>query len=192
MVQVNNKFEIGQEVYFLNAKHVGTKGVVEQMMSGMQLTEGERAQMLVHLKELYTYDTERGALVNRRTGRVIKGALKYNGYLGLSVRLKGKQIKVHLHRIVWAIVKGQWPKMCIDHVNGNKTDNRIGNLREASRSENERNKLLPWRLNAQTGLPGVSAYRSRFCSTLWNKTYWFRSPHEAFFHSILSGKRYKL
>ena len=192
MVQVNNKFEIGQEVYFLNAKHVGTKGVVEQMMSGMQLTEGERAQMLVHLKELYTYDAERGALVNRRTGRVIKGALKYNGYLGLSVRLKGKQIKVHLHRIVWAIVKGQWPKMCIDHVNGNKTDNRIGNLREASRSENERNKLLPWRLNAQTGLPGVSAYRSRFCSTLWNKTYWFHSPHEAFFHSILSGKRYKL
>ena len=31
MVQVNNKFEIGQEVYFLNSKHVGTKGVVEQI-----------------------------------------------------------------------------------------------------------------------------------------------------------------
>lgn len=161
-------------------------------MSGMQLTEGERAQMLVHLKELYTYDAERGVLVNRRTGRMIKGTLEDDGYLRLSVRLKGKRIKVYLHRIVWAIVKGQWPKMCIDHVNGNKSDNRIGNLREASGSENKRNQLLPWRPNAQTGLPGVYAGRCCFCSKLWSKMYYFRSPHEAFFHSILSGKRYKL
>lgn len=161
-------------------------------MSGMQLTEGERAQMLVHLKELYTYDAERGVLVNRRTGRVTKGTLKDNGYLRLNVRFKGKRIKVYLHRVVWAIDKGQWPKMCIDHVNGNKTDNRIGNLREASGSENKRNQLLPWRPNAQTGLPGVCAHRSRFFSWFWNKKYWFHSPHEAFFHSILSGKRYKL
>ena len=162
------------------------------MMSGMQLTEGERAQMLVHLKELYTYDAERGVLVNRRTGRMIKGTLKDKGYLGLNMRFKGKHFLVYMHRIVWAIDKGQWPKMCIDHVNGNKTDNRIGNLREASGSENKRNQLLPWRPNAQTGLPGVSVHHSRFRSTLWNKTYRFRSPHEAFFHSILSGKRYKL
>jgi hypothetical protein len=44
------------------------------------------------------------------------------------------------HRVVWALVTGSWPKAQIDHINGNTSDNRISNLREASSVENARNQ----------------------------------------------------
>ncbi len=40
------------------------------------------------------------------------------------------------HRVIWAMVHGYWPADDIDHVNGDRSDNRLANLREASRSEN--------------------------------------------------------
>lgn len=44
------------------------------------------------------------------------------------------------HRVAWAIYTGKWPAEQIDHINGDRSDNRIANLREASRAENNRNK----------------------------------------------------
>ena len=43
------------------------------------------------------------------------------------------------HRVVWAAYYGNWPVAEIDHKNGVKTDNRIENLREATRAQNNRN-----------------------------------------------------
>ena len=58
------------------------------------------------------------------------------------------------HRVAWAISTGIWPKNQIDHINGNKSDNRLINLREATHSENARNKSKP--STNKSGYKGVS------------------------------------
>ena len=62
----------------------------------------------------------------------------------------------YAHRVAWAITHSSWPKQEIDHVNGNPSDNRLFNIREASRSQNERNKGI--RRNNTSGYSGVSPH----------------------------------
>lgn len=50
-------------------------------------------------------------------------------------------ISLRAHRVAWAIYYGEWPNKDIDHINRNPLDNRIENLREASRSENLANSI---------------------------------------------------
>lgn len=61
------------------------------------------------------------------------------------------------HRVVWALLMGEWPKGVIDHINGDTSDNRIENLRDVSQAENVRNS----RINAKntSGVCGVSWHR---------------------------------
>lgn len=44
------------------------------------------------------------------------------------------------HRVIWALVTGDWPPATIDHINGNTSDNRLGNLRLATHAENSKNR----------------------------------------------------
>lgn len=43
------------------------------------------------------------------------------------------------HRVIWLLMHGCWPENDIDHVNGNRSDNRAANLRAATRAENMQN-----------------------------------------------------
>lgn len=44
------------------------------------------------------------------------------------------------HRVVWALVNGEWPKLHIDHFNQDRADNRLTNLREVTSSKNQSNR----------------------------------------------------
>lgn len=57
------------------------------------------------------------------------------------------------HRVAWLLGTGDWPKDQIDHINGDRSDNRIGNLREVSNAENARNMSISVR--NKSGVPGV-------------------------------------
>lgn len=63
-------------------------------------------------------------------------------YLNLILELSIYGIKFLQHRLIWKIIKKNDPIGDIDHINHEKTDNRIENLRDVSRSENQKNRKL--------------------------------------------------
>lgn len=65
---------------------------------------------------------------------------------------------VYAHRAAFALMEGRWPEN-IDHINGNKTDNRWKNLREVTHVQNMRN--LPIMSNNTSGVSGVSFIKAR-------------------------------
>lgn len=91
----------------------------------------------------------------------IAGSVTANGYVALS--LLG--YKMLAHRAAWAVVHGYWPACEVDHINRNRADNRIANLRLVSRSQNAMN--APARPSSQTGILGVGKkgrrYLARVC-----------------------------
>jgi hypothetical protein len=62
------------------------------------------------------------------------------------------------HRVIWAIHTGAWPKDNIDHVDGNRLNNAWVNLREASKTENNRNRSAS--RNSKSGHKGVFWYKA--------------------------------
>lgn len=73
------------------------------------------------------------------------------GYLALSFRNK----TYRAHRVAWFLYYGVWPKE-IDHINQNKADNRIGNIRDVSHQENGKNIKIS--SLSKTGIMGVCWY----------------------------------
>jgi hypothetical protein len=82
------------------------------------------------------------------------GGFHKDGYL--QTKIFGK---MHLnHRLIWLIHHGRWPAEQLDHINGDRQDNRIENLREVTNSQNSQNQKN--RKTNTSGFPGVC----------WNKT----------------------
>lgn len=71
----------------------------------------------------------------------------------------GKQYP--LHRIVWVLVRGFWPKNEIDHIDGNELNNRIENLREATPRQNSQNRSS--RAGSTSRYRGVYLHSSGKC-----------------------------
>jgi len=63
------------------------------------------------------------------------GTRKSTGHLVIRV----DDVLYHAHRLAWLWVYGEWPKGDIDHINGDRQDNRISNLRDVTRRENSQN-----------------------------------------------------
>ena len=158
-------------------------------MNQIGIPESERPELLAYLKKTYRY--EDGAIFNRRTGRRLQGGKMNNGYLKMTITFKGGSYSLIYQRVVWTLCNDQLPTQTIDHINGDKLDNHIKNLREVSQSSNNLNTLLPWRPNKVTGVAGVIKHRCKYQSKIQGHLYTFINPYEAFYWAIACGKRYK-
>lgn len=116
--------------------------------------------------ELLTYNLETGLFewrANKVRAKVgaIAGTKHSRGYWQL--RVDGKNYLAH--RVAWVMTYGRWPLpgLDIDHINGNRMDNRIANLREVTRSQNMENQKAA-RRNSSTGFLGVLRNHNRFAA----------------------------
>ena len=85
---------------------------------------------------------------NRKAGAVVDCS-SYKGYVRVLVDSK----RYFVHHVVWCMFYGKLPSL-IDHINGDKQDNRIENLREVSNQENCANTVKP-KKNNKLGVLGV-------------------------------------
>ena len=109
------------------------------------------------LKECLRYDPDTGYFfwIKRNSNRIKIGdraGTKQNcdGYA--EIQIDGVLRKAH--RLAWLYVYGEFPQGQIDHINGDRFDNRIVNLRDATPQENTHNQNLPHKHN-KSGFLGV-------------------------------------
>jgi len=110
------------------------------------------------LKELLNYDPETGIFtwrVNRRATQGSKAGARHptQGYIAIKI----DSVLYRAHRLAWLYVYGVWPPNDIDHINRVRDDNRLSNLRLATRAQNCQNRRI--RSDNVTGTTGVCRYK---------------------------------
>lgn len=102
----------------------------------------------------FQYCPSTGTITRRSTGREI-GSTNTGGYRQATIN--GTIYLVH--RLAWVFITGKLPDSYIDHINGNKLDNSMTNLREVSHAENMLNKQVY--KNNSSGFKGVYYSKSK-------------------------------
>lgn len=106
-------------------------------MTGAMLSQ-ERLKSLLH------YDPETGVFTWRVSARnsvkvgSVAGCLDTHGYV--VIRIDRKSYKAH--RLAWLYLHGNLPPKQLDHINRDRSDNRLCNLRLATSAENNQNRSL--------------------------------------------------
>lgn len=99
--------------------------------------------------EMFANEKSWAAWNRLHAGQMVKVKRQTNGYNGVRIH----RALIMVHRLIWVLHHGQWPKFEIDHINGDHTDNRIENLRDVPKSINMRNQKR--RSDNTSGMPGV-------------------------------------
>ncbi len=109
------------------------------MAAANSFTRGELVSELSYSPEtgeIYWLATGKGRGPLGQQAGVVNNSLGY--------RVIGFRNRRHYaHRLAWLIVHGAWPDGQIDHINGDRTDNRIENLRCVTHAQNQMNRHNP-------------------------------------------------
>lgn len=129
-------------------RHLGTKAPRKRAVGLISFEEAHR--LLVYdasTGEMYwKIDVGGGSRAGDRAGYTT-----FWGYRQISIKCK-----MHfVHRLAWLMTYGEWPKGEIDHINGQRSDNRLSNLRDLDHALNAQNLRAP-KSNNKSGFLGVS------------------------------------
>jgi len=119
----------------------------------------------------FNYDPQTGALVNKNQ-RWFGCPVEIGAEAGtfypdtrfIRVMVDGKSYLAH--RLIWLYVYGSWPEY-VDHIDQDRTNNRINNLRDVTHAVNTRNK--PKYKSNKSGVTGVNLSRSGKWFVIINK-----------------------
>jgi hypothetical protein len=117
------------------------------------------------LREILEYQPETGLFFwkKKRNGISVgqlAGGKDRDGY----IRIRIDNVKYAAHRLAWMYIHNDFPKNFIDHINGIKSDNRICNIRDVTRSENMQNLFKPQGRNIYIGV-----YKNQNANTWYSK-----------------------
>jgi len=136
------------------------------------------------LHECFHVDAEAGLLVWKerplahfvRADRMLAANKRYAGkqagnknrlgYTLVGMTINGRKMKLLAHRIIWAMHFGAWPLLVIDHINRQRSDNRISNLRDVTNAQNSANRGPSFARDGTTLPAGVRKRGSRFYAYL--------------------------
>jgi len=112
--------------------------------------------IIQEMEKKYHIDTETGIITKRKTGKIM-GYKNPRGY----ILFYFNNVKYYVHRIILTKYLGREIKegYHCDHINHNKSDNRISNLRELSNQENTQHQQLSSRNTS--GFKGVCWQKDR-------------------------------
>ena len=113
------------------------------------------------LKWLFRYDSESGKLykIRESSGKLCNpereiNALTSNGYLRVTITDRNGLKKLFLvHQLIYYMVSNVEPLSIVDHINGDKMDNRFENLKLSNESLNQRNRKM--QSNNTSGITGI-------------------------------------
>lgn len=140
------------------------------------VTQGE-------VKTRLNYDPETGVFTwrinsSRAKAGAVAGTVNSRGYVIICIRKRGYMA----HRLAWFYVHGYWPPEETDHINGDRADNRLSNLRLATKRQNMHNRKR--QVCASSPYKGVSIHHAGWSAEICTPTgrEWlglFRTPEEA-------------
>jgi hypothetical protein len=170
---------------------IGRDAEVKNSPSGQSVLELTQER----LKEVVNYDAKTGVFTwnKRLSNRIIIGSEagnSANGYIQISIDNKSYQA----HRLAWLWTYGEMPKLFIDHIDGNRSNNRIENLRQVSSIGNQQNTHSAQK-NSKVGLLGVShhgktgKFRSRIMANRKVNELGFFNTKEEAHQAYLTAKR---
>jgi|UPI000695CACA hypothetical protein len=124
-------------------------------------TAESTAETLKFVQGNLDYDPETGLFTWKHTlnpkvrAGAVAGSINDRGYRTISINVRHRRA----HRLAWLVMTGSWPDNDVDHINGNRDDNRWENLRAATRSQNNMNSRM--RVSNVTGMKGVAFNKMR-------------------------------
>jgi len=121
---------------------------------------------LEEVLSVVSYNPDTGEFVRIRNSKRADTPMSI-GYRRVRFTLGNKKYEFLAHRLAWFITHGYWPEYEIDHINGDREDNKLENIRDVTRTENARNTKL--RVDNTSGHSGVSRHQRGWKVTVSGK-----------------------
>lgn len=124
------------------------------------------------VRSLFCYEPITGILKRRVSGGgvvagTVSGCLRNDGYVSVGM----DDTSYLSHRVIWVYVHGDIKKGVIDHINGDRADNRLENLRDVTPKTNQQNRAM--QKNNVSGITGVrwATKDKMWIATIANRSY---------------------
>ena len=154
---MQNQNEMQNQMNQLNIMFQQIQNIMIKMNENMKVINDIERWKVIEEYDNYSVSTY-GRVRNNKTNRILKHCTNTEGYHMICLYVNSKKKHISIHRLVAiAFIDNPFNKKCVDHIDNDRKNNHISNLRWATNSENGMN--MSKMKNNTSGVTGV----------MWNK-----------------------